>query len=357
MRRLLLALLLCFGVLLGISRTAAAAPKLELVTHSGRVTAYAEDGLEGTARDLALQAEEALSEISSDLVELPIPANVELRIVRDASDLAAIAPAGRGAPPWAVGVAYPDLGIVILALRRDANQVDPVFTLKHELAHLALGAALGDRAPHWLHEGFAYQHSPEYSRERVETLAGMAWIGNVIPLHELDREFPEGELPANRAYAESYDFVGYLANRGRWEDTEDDGNRFPFRKFLYELGHGASLDTAAIKAFGRPIQPLFEEWKTDLARRYRLLPIGLLGFALWILCAMLLVWAWWRRRRQNRRRIAQWDVDEAKRRAQESSIVVAPPYVPWPGEDPLAEEPPEDEPSDGPPKDDPHLLN
>lgn len=330
---------------------AAAGPKLEKVTSAGRISVYAESGLEDIASELGLQAESALAEIALDLPSLKVPQHVELRVVRDASDLASVAPPGRSAPPWAVGVAYSDLGIMSVALRRGSNINDPFFTLRHELAHLALGAAIGDRAPRWLHEGFAYQHSPEYSRERVETLAGMAWLGTTIPLGELDTSFPADELPANRAYAESYDFVGFLARRGRWEDLADDGDRFPFRRFLHELGNGASVDTAAIRAYGRPIQSLFEEWRNDLARRYRLMPIGLIGFALWIMVALLLVAAWWRRRRQAKRRLAVWESEDAQRRAREPSLVVVPPYVPWPGEDPLSDEPDEDKPSD------PSLLN
>jgi len=344
-------ILLILVALFGLAAPADARPKLERVAQAGRVTVYAEAGLDDTAADLALRAEAALAEINADLSSLPTPPHIELRIVRDSADLAGVAPPGRGAPAWAVGVAYPDLGIITVALRRGPNVLDPVFTLRHELAHLALGAALGERAPRWLHEGFAYQHSPEYSRERVETLAGMAWFGSVIPLRELDISFPADELPAHRAYAESYDFVGFLARRGRWEDTSDDGDRFPFRRFLYDVGNGATVDAAAVRAYGRPLKTLFEEWKEDLGRRYRLMPIGLLGFALWILIALLVVLAWWRRRRQGKRKIAQWESEELARRARESSLVVAPPYVPWPGEDPLGEEPEEDKPSD------PSLLN
>src|SRR5262249_112235 len=150
--------------------------------------------------------------------------------------LAAVAPASRGAPPWAVGVAYPDLGVISVAARRGAQIVDVEATLDHELAHIALGAALGTRAPHWLHEGFAYQHSAEGSIERPETLTGMAWSHSIIPLDQLDQTFPQDELPASRAYAEAYDFVRFLARRGRWEDPSDDGDRWPFRRFLRELG-------------------------------------------------------------------------------------------------------------------------
>jgi hypothetical protein len=310
------------------ARPAAAAPALARAAQAGRVTVYAAPGLERAARRLAGTAEAALARIAGDLAGLPVPAAIEVRLVDDASSLAAVAPADRGAPPWAVGVAYPDLGVISVAMRRGPNQLDAAATLRHELAHAALGAALGPRVPRWLHEGFAYQHSGEWSWDRMETLAGMNWFGGIIPFRELDRSFPSEELPAHRAYAESYDFVGFLARRGRWEDREDDGDRWPFRRFLAGIAAGGTVDAAAVQAFGRPISELFDEWRTDLGKRYLLMPIGLFGLTLWILTALLLVLAWRRRRKQNRARLARWDEEEALR---------TPPYVAWPGHDPFAE--------------------
>jgi hypothetical protein len=347
--RLLLAVL----VLLGLAIPAAAKPHLELAAQEGRVTVYAEPGMTGVAEDLAMQAEDALDRIAADLYGLRTPPKITVNLVRDAKDLAAVAPPGRGAPAWAIGVAYPDLGIISVAMRRGANYSEPIATLRHELAHLALGAALGNRAPHWLHEGFAYQHSAEWSRERIETLAGMAWLDNIIPLDQLDGSFPGEELPAHRAYAESYDFVGFLSRRGRWDDSSDDGDRFPFRRFLREIAGGASPDAAAVHAFGRPLHTLFIEWKEDLQGRFKFMPLGLFGFALWIFCALLLVLAWARRRRMNKKRVAQWDFEDAARRQVQSQIIV-PPYVPWPGEDPFAD----DLDDDRPPGDQgPRLMN
>jgi hypothetical protein len=321
-----------------------AAPRLEPAGRAGRITVLAEAGLEAEAAALASIAERELGRIAADLLDLPTPRAIEVRLVRDASDLAGVAPAGRGAPEWAVGVAYPDLGVISVATRRGAQLIDPEATLRHELAHIALGTALGARATRWLHEGFAYQHSGEWSWERAETLAGMAWFGTIIPLDELDRTFPQAELPANRAYAESYDFVGYLSRRGRWEDTSDDGDRWPFRRFLRDVGQGSDLDSAAKQAFGKPLHALFDEWRSDLGGRYMMMPVGLLGLLLWILCAVLLGMAWWRRRGQNRRRLAQWDLEDQQRRAAERAAqVMVPPYVPWPGEDPLGTEPDEDD--------------
>jgi len=349
-RRLVIAAAMVFAAV----RPATAAPRLAPVVHTGRISVLAEPGLESLARSLADTAERELDRIAADLVDLPAPRAIEVHLVRDAGDLAAVAPAGRGAPAWAVGVAYPDLGVIGVATRRGAQLVDTAATLQHELAHVALGAALGARAPHWLHEGFAYQHAAEWSWERIETLAAMAWSHDIIPLDQLDQTFPKDELPASRAYAEAYDFVGYLARRGRWEDPSDDGDRWPFRRFLREVGQGGELDRAAIHAFGKPVRALFDEWRGDLGSRYMLMPLGLIGAALWVLCAMLLAVAWWRRRGHNRRRLAQWDLeDRLHARDAANAQVNVPPYVPWPGEDPLASEPDDD---DRPPHD-PRSMN
>ena len=303
MKRLLVLFLLLWSTLAG-------AVPLVHVGSRGHVETSAEPGMEATALELQDRAEAALRDIHRDLEGLPEPRTIQLQVVRDAASLASVAPAGRGAPDYAIGVAYPDLGVITIATRKGGQIVDPTSTLRHELAHIALGAALGDKAPHWLHEGFAYQHSSDFSFDRMETLAGMAWFHSIVPIEDLDRAFPAQEDAANRAYAEAYDFVGYLARRGRYEDTADDGDREPFRTFLQTLAQAGSLDTAAVKAYGRPLNVLFEEWRETLSNRYLLAPIGLLGLAVWVLCAILLALAWRRRRRQNRVRMAQWEREE-----------------------------------------------
>jgi len=341
----------------------ARATTLHTLPGSDRIIVSYEDGLESAAERLQDAAEDSLTRIGADLPDLPKPRLIHIQLVRDASSIADVAPGGRGAPPYAVGVTYPDLGVVTVAMRRGAQIIDPIETLDHELGHVALGAALGDRAPHWLHEGFAYQHSSEWTLDRAETLAGMVWMGGIIPIEQLDRSFPAEESPAARAYAESYDFVNFLSRRGRWEDPGDDGDRWPFRRFLAEIGHGTDLDTAAKHQFGKTIHELFDEWREDVRSRYLTAPMGLLGVGLWVVCSILLVIAFYRRRRINRRRIAQWDIEERladQRRQAEAAAkaaepgrvhpVIAPPYVPLTAESPF-----DDDVDDTPP--DPKLWN
>ena len=315
--RLVLPLVVALA-LIASGRPAAARP-LPVSIGDRSLVVRAEAGLEDVARRLHAESGPQLASIATDLPDLPLPEAIEIRVVNDAADMQSVAPSDRQVPAWAAGVAFPDLGLVIVARRAHGAPLDIDETLHHELAHLALGAALGPAAPRWLHEGFAYQHSADWSWERTETLAGMAWSGNVIPLEELDHRFPAEELPVHVAYAESYDFVGFLAKRGRWEDHSDDGDRWAFRRFMGFIGHGDSPDTAAVRAFGRPLRDLFQEWREDLSRRFLWLPAGVFAMLIWVVAALLLTLGFFRRRRQNRRRLAEWERQEAEAEARRAA--------------------------------------
>ena len=353
-RRIALALVLAVGLLVGARGVARADVALPVTVERGPIVVHAQAGLERAAARAASRATAALERIAADLDGLPQPATIEIRIVRDSNDLAAAAPSGRGAPRWAAGVAYPDDGVLVLAVGRGGQRHDLDKTLDHELAHLALGAAVPS-APRWLHEGFAWQHAEEMSWQRVETLAGMAWFGSVIPLDELMWNFPAGEAPASRAYAESYDLVGYLAHRGRYVDTDDDGDRYPFKQFLRELAAGKTLDDAAIAAYGASMDELFAEWKADLSRRYLLVPATVFVTAIWIFAAILLMLGWWRRRRRARATLARWAAAEA---AADAARVHAPPGTSaWSEGDPLEEPDPLTDPEPDPDDRDRRWMN
>lgn len=311
MIRLVSSLLLLLVLLLPGNADAQSIP-LPVEVRKGPVLVRAEAGLKSDAKRLAAEAPDMLARIAVDLPELPTPSSVEIRLVKKSEDLAKVAPAGRGAPKWAVGVAYRGTNVVSVARRRDSNPVDIVSTTAHELAHLALDTAMSDvHIPRWLNEGFAYLHSSDFSMARTQTLTGMAWTGDVIPLVDLDSSFPAREMAAHRAYAQSYDFVAFLARRGRFSDTGDDGDRWPFRDFIAELAKGATLDEAANAHFAAPMSRLYQEWLRSMKERYMLSPIGLFGILVWAIGGVLLVFAYLRKRRLNRRKMSQWEEEES----------------------------------------------
>ena len=290
---------------------AAAEIALPVEHRRGGVTVRAEEGMDALARRVADQAWPALQAIAEDLPDLPVVTEVEIRLVKRAEDLSRAAPGGRRVPEWAIGVAFPREGVVVVAHRRGPAPADVGSVVTHELAHMALDQALGDRAPRWLHEGFAYLHSSEFSIDRTQTLTGMAWSGNVIPLADLDRSFPAAEVAAARAYAQSYDLVSYLARRGRRVAADDDGNRWPFRQFLALIASGTPMDEAARQAYSADLRTLFDEWQESLRQRYMMMPVGLFGALVWVFGALILVLAYLRKRRLGRKTMARWEAEES----------------------------------------------
>jgi len=276
--------------------------QLSAVVPGERVTVRAEPGLERQAARVAKLAAADLADDEADVPDLPRLDRVEVRLVKHAADIAAAAPEGLGAPDWAVGTAYPEHGVVVVAARaRNGDLLDVERTLAHELAHMVLDHALGGaNVPRWLTEGFAYLHSSDFSLARAATLTGAVIGGHVQPLWKLENAFPAREDEAALAYAESYDFVAFLAQRGRWG----------FRDFLAELAHGSGLDAASRHALGRRFVDVEAEWLESLRSRYLWTFVGLGGAAVWVLGAVLLVLGWLRRRRQKRRKLEEWAIEE-----------------------------------------------
>ncbi len=282
----------------------------------------AEAGLERIAREVAAQLPSALERIRSDLAPLPAPARIEVRLVRRAEDMSRVTPGGRSLPHWASGVAFPDAGVAIVATKRGPEPIDTVRVAEHELAHVVLGAALAGRAPRWLDEGFAYLHAADWSVERTNLLIGMAWTGDVIALGHLDQHFAINEHTAARAYAESYDLTAYLVNRGRYPDIHDDGDRWPFRRFLALIASGLTPDNAARRAYGAGLRELFGEWQEDLRKRYLIVPGGVFALGIWVVAALILVWGYIRRRRWARKTLARWEREEWERVRNAAAIKV-----------------------------------
>ncbi len=294
---------------------------LPIVIESDNLVVRAEAGMENLARKVANASPGFLAEIRGDLADLDVPKHVELRLVHKSSSLPNVAPPGHGAPSWAAGVAYSSFGVVTIAHASGTELNDVLSVTAHELSHLALGAALHDRAPRWLNEGFAYLHSSDWSIARMQVLTGMAWSGNTIPLANLDSSFPAAEIEVHKAYAQSYDFVAFLARRGRYVDKEDEGDRWPFRNFLAHIADGRTTDEAARKAFGVGLTKLYGEWYEDLRSRYMLVPASLFGLFVWSFAALLLVIGYMRKTRKAKRILAIWEAEE---RARSEALLVPP---------------------------------
>jgi hypothetical protein len=251
----------------------------------------------------------AADEAKRDLEEWlgrSVLSKVRVDVARTPGEMATLAPRGAPYPEYASGVAYPELGLVLLTLtpryQNESFELTQVF--RHELAHIALEDAVRPHpVPRWFNEGFAVMASGETSFERMWTLMNATLADRLIPLAQVERGFPNDENKASVAYAEASDVVRFLVRR------ED---RHRFRALVRELQNGRTLDQAAREAYGVDLVTLEHEWREDVAKRYTFWPVLCSGTVVWMGVIGLFVMAWRKRRARSRATLARWARDEAR---------------------------------------------
>jgi hypothetical protein len=219
--------------------------------------------------------------------------------------MANLAPEGVPFPKYASGVAYSDIGLVLLSLTpvypASRHELGEVF--RHELAHLALTDAVGEaRVPRWFNEGFAVFASGEGSFPRLRTL-WIATLGdNLLSLADLQRSFPADAPTASIAYAQAADVVRFLIRHQE---------RHRFGRLMELLRAGRSFDAALEHSYGTDLATLEYEWREDVAKRYTFWPILFSGGTLWVGALGLFVWGYRRRRRRHYQTLQRWAREEA----------------------------------------------
>jgi hypothetical protein len=204
-----------------------------------------------------------------------------------------------------------------LVPRSPNEQLDLKQIFRHELAHVALHDAVGDRSvPRWFNEGFAVMASGETSFDRMSTLWTATIADRLLPLAEVERTFPNDESSVSVAYAQAADVVRFLVRREE---------RHRFRSLVRELKDGRTLDASVKQAYGVDLASLEYEWREDVAKRYTFWPVLFSGTAVWAGVLGLFVWGWRKRRARARRTLERWAHDEARedeiKRQQEQSRI------------------------------------
>ncbi len=208
-------------------------------------------------------------------------------------------------PDWADGTAWPRWALVFLkspSIRPGTAQPLEV-VLDHELVHVILGQAFGARpVPRWLQEGMAQFYAGE-SAERAMAMARGDYGGRVLPLLQFTGGFPLDPLAAQLAYAESADFVAWIAGR----------NGEPaLRELVRVMAAGGSTEQGVRAATGLSLAEADAQWRapyesTDWARwLVHPAPWGALG-------GLGLGIAAWRRYRGGQAKLRRWEEEERRR--------------------------------------------
>ncbi len=245
------------------------------------------------------------AELSARLGQ-PVLDHVVVHIGRTPGEMAALAPQGAPYPKYAAGVAYPQLGLVLLTIApvHPNSKHDVAEVFKHELAHIALNdALLGRSVPRWFNEGFAVFASGESSLVRWQSLWTATLADDLLPLARLERGFPADDVTASVAYAQAVDVVRFLVRRQEEER---------FAALVSRIREGQPFERAMEDAYGTTLANLEFEWREDVARRYTFWPVFFSGSMIWAAALGLFVWGWRRRKKQNRETLARWEREEAE---------------------------------------------
>lgn len=265
----------------------------------------------------------------------PVLSQVHVRLARTPVEMTTLAPEGAPYPRYASGVAYPQIGLVLLTLVPEnpsaLHDVSEVF--RHEIAHVALENAIGEnhRVPRWFNEGLAVHLSRESSLLRLKTLSTATLAGRLIPLSRLDRSFPADAVVADLAYAEAADVVRFLLRR---EDSE----RFP--QLIRRVRDGQPFALALRDAYGVDVTSLEYEWREDVAKRYSFWPVFFSGSAIWAGVLVLFVLGWQKRKKRSRETLERWAKEEAYAELRRARAALPPArvHIVLPGRDPESPE-------------------
>jgi hypothetical protein len=222
--------------------------------------------------------------------------------------------AGPGAPEWGVALAFPESRRVIIQGRAAGSDAgDPIETLRHELAHLALHERLGDRPPRWFDEGYASVAAREWRRDDVLATNVALALRAPPTFDKLQAIFNGGATAAQYAYALSYRAVVELASL-----DPDRGLTLFFR--YWETGK--SLDAAVRQAFGITLSGFEREFQTRVQRRYGALALFADLTLVFLVTGIALLPFFVARRARDRRRLRDMlAADAAAERAERDALL------------------------------------
>ena len=242
----------------------------------------------------------------SERLGVPPLSGVRVDIARTPGEMATFAPPEAPFPEYASGVAYSDLGLVLLTLApvHPNDRHDLVQTFRHEIAHVALHEAVrGAPVPRWFNEGFAVLASGETSFERLQTLWTATVAGTLLPLARIERSFPAKESRVSVAYAQAVDVVRFLIR---------DREHHRFHVLVQRLRDGNDFRASLLGSYGINLEELEHEWRRDVAKRYTFWPVLFSGSVIWTGILGLFVLGWRKRRARMRATLARWAREEAR---------------------------------------------
>ncbi|CAM4439102.1 MULTISPECIES: peptidase MA family metallohydrolase [Myxococcus] len=229
------------------------------------------------------------------------PGVTEIRLGVGRKEFEALALPGGKPPGWAVALAYPAHQIILLDAL-SLHEPEGQQTLRHELAHVALGQ-LAPSWPRWFQEGVAqYVTGERYSLTHYSALFRAVTQERVFHFEHLDRAWPDVPSDVEIAYAQSAAFVAHLSAKFGPQ---------AMAALVDGVARGEPFETAFGKAFRTSLLVEETDWREGLAARYGWLPLTTSSALVWLSASFLCVAAYARRRQQRAAKLAEMAAQDA----------------------------------------------
>ncbi|MED5370116.1 MAG: hypothetical protein VX899_03795 [Myxococcota bacterium] len=210
---------------------------------------------------------------------------------------------------WAEGTAWPHRSLIYLhAPGARAGTAEPLAqVLDHELIHVLLGRAFGERrVPTWLQEGLAQYYAGEISPQLPERIARGMVGGGLLSLEDLSYGFPRDPRRADLAYAQSADLINWIAS-----EHGEPG----LQVLVAEMARGQTMNASLRAATGLGAVELEERW----LERFQDSGLWLAAFAaegsFFALMVPLMLLGAVRLRRERQATLARWEDEERRQDA------------------------------------------
>ena len=221
------------------------------VTDNLRVHWYDGDAAFGDALFEAVSS--SLSAVET-LLSTPTTDPVDVYVYASSEDLQSTL--FLGGEDWQGGHANPKLGVVMLTVTPGPSQsLDMESLIPHELAHVLLYRAVGDRyerLPVWLTEGISSLAELYPNPDYQQALIAASESGALIPIVELCDTFPLDASRAYLAYAESDSFVRYI---------RDTYGPLYISSLVLAYADGLSCEQGVVRALSTSLVSLDTRWR------------------------------------------------------------------------------------------------
>lgn len=254
-------------------------PALAVVVRVGPCAIEAPAALESQARALGERAEGILPRLERRLGVSPSGAFRVLLVPSDPHAESEFARLDAMAPQWAAGYMLSQSRIggirVARAQQYPYGTIESVFA--HEVTHLLIHDAVGDRVPRWFNEGVATQEGRRWGVQDVVLHTSTLLTTSLPSLEDLNVAFRGGESGARTAYAASFAFVAWAETRYGPQfigDVLRETRTIPFAS-AWDRAAGTSLAASE------------REWRGETLLRYRWVPIVAAASMLWVFVGLL----------------------------------------------------------------------